>query len=59
MYIFEFDFFSTYFLTSILVTVADIHMNENDSLSDIELKINNRIKIIRAKMDKTMYIDLG
>ena len=30
-------------------------MNEYDSLSDIEYKINDRIKIIRHKMEKTMY----
>jgi hypothetical protein len=30
-------------------------MNESDSLSDIELKINERIKIIKDKMEKTMY----
>ena len=30
-------------------------MNENDSLSDIELKINDRIKIIKDKMEKTIY----
>lgn len=30
-------------------------MNEKDSLSDIELKINDRIKIIKDKMEKTMY----
>ena len=38
-------------------------MNEYDSLSHIEYKINDRIKIIRHKMEKTMYrfrqIDCG
>ena len=28
---------------------------EQDSLSDIELKINDRIKIRKDKMEKTMY----
>ncbi len=30
-------------------------MNENESLSDMELKINGRIKVIRDKTEKTMY----
>ena len=28
---------------------------EQDSLSDIALKINDRIKIMKDKMEKTMY----